>query len=331
MIDAWGISKQTLASNARDLICDPVDLLIVAGTWDVRCLSMVEVQWKEPASRVLLVEYANSGKSGRAQSYTDLLVEHFSTEACTRVSSISIDSSDLVVAWSDMKAAVLGAYAEAGRPIRIGLDITSVPRYVWLNLLGYAAETGVVSGFEFVYTAAHEYEYVDGPRIFSDGVWKPRAIATLGRGAQPSAESLLVVSGGFEGANTLRLVNALEPDRVLVALSSSENSEHDRDARRANAPLGQEYGLAGEVIQLPLSDVHASVNNLDRALGDQEQSPSRQLAISFLLCGSKISALAVGLYAVRREIAQIYFSDPQFRLETTASSIEWITCVSVTL
>jgi len=328
---AWGVSKQTLASSARDLMCDPVDILIVAGTWDVRCLSMVEVQWERPVPRVLLVKYANSGKSGRARSYTELLLEHFSAESSARVSDISIDSSNLVAAWSDMKAAVLDAYVEVGRPIRIGLDITSVPRYVWLNLLGYAAETGVIAGFEFVYTAAHEYEYVDGPRIFSDGVWKPRAIATLGRGAQPSAESLLVVSGGFEGANTLRLVNALEPDRVLVALSSSQSIEHDRDARRANAPLAQEYGLAGEVIEFPLSDVSTSVANLDRALGALERGPSRELAISFLLCGSKISALVIGLYAIRRDIAQIYFSDPQFRLETTASSIEWITCVSVNL
>ncbi|MBT1684249.1 hypothetical protein [Curtobacterium flaccumfaciens] len=165
--------------------------------------------------------------------------------------------------------------------------------------------------------------------IFSEGEWRPRAIATLGNGASPSAESVLVVSSGFEGANTLRLVNALEPDRIMVGLSVGGNIEHEKLSKRNNARLGEQYQLAADVLEFPSINLARSLAVLKDATMNVTRPVHRDLALSFLICGSKLDALAIGLFALDNDVAQIYFSDPERRLETTASAVSWVTAVKV--
>ncbi len=229
------------------------------------------------------------------------------------------------------RRAVLNVYEAVGRPLRVAVDLNSVPRYLALSLLGFGAKTGVVASFSAIYSAARAYINESSSLSFTEGSWKPRAIPTLGEGAFPSARSVLVVSGGFEGDHTLRLVNALEPDRVIVALTTGIRVEHDRMAQRASVNLAEDYLLAeGGVVTLPAQDLASSVEKLEASLSRFSEE-GEDVALSFLLSGTKIAALAMGLYAVDHGVAQVYYAEPERRLESSAVEIEWHTVVTIAL
>ncbi|WP_188437606.1 hypothetical protein [Microbacterium murale] len=245
---------------------------------------------------------------------------------------LDVDSADLVSAWLAVRRSVSSIYESLGRPLRIAIDLNSVPRYVALSLLGFGARTGLIDTYSAVYTAARRYETTSGPAAFTEGTWIPRAIPTLGDGASPSARSVMVIAGGFEGEHTRRLVNALEPDRVLVALSTGIDEQHERAARRASAGVAEEYLVDKDgVLYLPSNDMSGCLEVLERALAPIIADPEDPAAVSFVLCGTKVAALAMALYAIEHPVAQVYYSDPERRLESSAAEIAWYTVVRVRL
>ncbi|WP_141677827.1 hypothetical protein [Microbacterium oleivorans] len=325
------IVSQSVAVDSIEVSIEDVDLLIGGATWDARCLVVNDISYRNRVTHAMLLTFEDRGTSGRVDIHEGLLREGMSRVSDNPLLTLQIDTSALVGAWAMFRRAVLNVYEAVGRPLRVAVDLNSVPRYLALSLLGFGAKTGVVASFSAIYSAARAYINESSSLSFTEGSWKPRAIPTLGEGAFPSARSVLVVSGGFEGDHTLRLVNALEPDRVIVALTTGIRVEHDRMAQRASVNLAEDYLLAeGGVVTLPAQDLASSVEKLEASLSRFSEE-GEDVALSFLLSGTKIAALAMGLYAVDHGVAQVYYAEPERRLESSAVEIEWHTVVTIAL
>lgn len=322
--------SQTKAKISKQIIVDHVDLVIAAATWDRRCLTISELAYRERPDRALLLRFKDKGSSGAVERHEGLLLEELSSITGGLVSRMDVDVDDLKSAWASFRRFMLEAYRTNGRPLKVVLDLNSVPRYLALSLFGLAWRSGVCSDITAVYSAAKTYQH-ESPGQFTAGQWMPMAIPTLGEGAPASSRSHLIVSAGFEGDHTRRLVSALEPDQLSIVLTAGIGADHEMVARQANSALAAEYLLGkNDIVWLPAGDVGAALASLRthlRASGQRDDHST--VAHSFLLSGSKLASLAVALYSLEEEVAQVYYSAPDARLEAGAAEIEWITAVKV--
>jgi hypothetical protein len=331
-VRSFGSIQQQVDPEPGSVTLPQVDVLLCAGTWDRRSISVTEIGLPDEIPYVVLLRYADRGTSGRVDQYESVLYRYMASVSLNAPVVVDVDSRDLVAAWLAVRGAIVGIYESLGRPLKVGIDLNSVPRYVVLSLLGYGFRTGLISDLSALYSAAKSYESISGRTSFTEGSWRPRAVPTLGEGVTSSARSLVVISAGFEGEHTRRLVNALEPDQVIIALSEGIDEEHDRASRKASVRVAEEY-LVGDsgIVFLPAFDVKSSLTTLHDVLMERIQASSIPTAVSFVLCGTKISAFAMGIYALDGPVAQVYYSDPERRLEATADEIAWHSIVSVHL
>lgn len=299
------------------------DFILSAASWDVRCVRMMDHCTNLRTSFLAIVEYANQGTSGRSGSHLALLKSQADAVSDHPPAVLRLDSEDILSSWRTLRVLLQDIFRNIGRPLRLLVDLTSLPRYLSLGLLGYGLTSGFAVELDYYYARALSYE--TGPLFdsFTSGRWLPWPIVGLGRPTRARSRTHLVVSAGMEGAKTRKLVNALEPDRISVVFSSPGASEEvERRSRLENQSLIDAYLVPPEqVLDLPLSvpEAHAALEELRRPeLEAHEAFPE---VTSFLLCGSKPHALAMAIASMREGCGDVLYVRPEAHEETSAVEI----------
>ena len=314
------IIEHDFKADPSELRPNGIDLVIAGATWDSRCRRVLEMNWGDGFDESLLVTYFDQGKTGRTVENAEFLRARLEKVARRSAQSVLIDSSDVNGSWAIAKRSLVETYLRVGRPLSVLVDVNSVPRFISLALLGYGARSGVISEFYASYTAAAHYDPTDASTEtkFTHGQWLPISIAPLGTGAPPSSRSHLIVSAGFEGTNTRRLVNALEPDRISLAIPTGVSAENDRTSLRVNSVLADEYLLdADAVITCPVLDIRATIRALQPLASPRLGSGATSTTeyASFLLCGPKTVSLAMAVVSLDTPISQVYYPSPDRHAE----------------
>lgn len=289
------ISCVSSVSSTFDGVPGRFDLVVATSSWDERALVITTAP--VDAHTVVFVTFENRGVSGRRQKHDAAIIEWARTNAET-VERVHGASEDVRAMWRDLRALIDRRRAALERPLRVLLDLSVCPRYLALATLQACIGTGVADEIVFTYAEAQypaEQQRGDRYELFTSGRWETLAVPGLVGRYDPSLESHYVVSVGFEGSKTRRVVTRADPDR-LTALFPDPAVAPDYVARTMsnNAPMFDEWGIsASDLVRAGAADAVGAW----RALVDCGRLEAN--ANYFFLCaGTKPHALAMGLLAL---------------------------------
>ncbi|MGU3649848.1 hypothetical protein [Mycolicibacterium sp. A43C] len=320
--------SERVENDAGGLIDGSFDLVIVGASWDKRCRTVVDSPDLAAHSTALL-RYASSGISGTSSTSYELLLAHLSPRTRNPVATLNVDSALMIDTWSEIRKAAVQAYVELGRPLNIAVDLSSVPRYVSMGLLGFGYKSGCAARMTFWYSAAKSYRALSdvtkapGVSQFTLGSWLPQPIPVLSRPTSGSAPMRLLVSTGLEGSLTLGLVDDLEPARVRLVYSTGNNRDIVSKVREENAVLEDSYFVQEtDRVDWSLFDVSGLsaeiVKTIDETCFDQH---GRLLEHSLLICGPKTHALAFSIAACQSDVKNVFFGLAETRREVTGDPV----------
>lgn len=313
--------------SAEGVVSGVYDIVVVGASWDVRCRTAIQFTGLSGGTAIML-SYKNKGSTGRSTESQELLSGFFALRMSDYI-LLDVDSAEMVPTWASVRQAVVDVYARLGRPLRIAIDLSSVPRYVSLGLLGFCARTGCASWMTFWYTAAnsyaveHETETVIDTAKFTIGRWLPQPIPALSRPTAGGKPMHLIVSAGAEGSLTQRMVEDLEPGRLTVIYSNSDENDLLKWVKGENRSLEQAFVLRPEdAREWPLFDIGGLIAELLRDIKVNDfDDRGRKVEHSLLVCGSKPHALAFAVAACMADVKNVFFGLAEVRRETTAAEI----------
>lgn len=206
---------------------------------------------------------------------------------------------------------------KAGRPLKVFLDITCVPKSYLLFLLGLGFSCNYFSRLDCVYSEG-AYALVDlsgepagGEKargLISEGEWESLQVPYLGaERAIPSARDLFVTMGGEIGLS-LPFIEKYEPTKlglVLIKESLTQTPEKLLPSERAalNELLAEPNVLRKDV---GLCDVIALTREAIAFCAESQVD-----AVSGIALGAKPHALALGIAALSQENLEIVCRIPK--------------------
>lgn len=327
------LGKTTVVDRNEALGLTEADLYIGAAGWDMRS-TVITGEDRAVFLESLLITYTDAVSAEAEALNEQALVDYLSVKSIRPPDVITLNSSEVEAGWRVIQHMLYAAYSRIGHPLRVVVDLTSIPRFWTMSAMAFLSRTGVGSTITFIYADAVGYDVVrdgDHNHSFTSGEWEPIPVPGLGQIVRSSAQSHLVVSGGFEGAKIRRLVHALEPDRVSLVLASG-NQEHEDQSRRANDQLVEQFKLGPlDVLLVPYADLGESLTLIqqlvEKDLGSQEPNPH----LSFLLSGPKIVSLAMSIISLDWEVSQVYYPSPERHNRSSASAISTKSAAEVRL
>lgn len=324
-LDIGTISIRSLATESIDAATEGrFDIGFVFPSWDTRCTSFAESKTLYLDSAVEIA-YENKGASNRFAQNRQIAIDGLSSLA-SKVSKIDASLENMQVCARRMFNAIEEEANAKERPVKVFFDMSTASRYYVLSTLATALRSGIVSDFVFFYPEGEYFAAATEQSergIFSGGKWETVAVPGLNGEFFTGKPYSLLVSIGFEGAKTLRVVNKLEPSQVSVLIPSPGFSEE-----YAKKTIEQNKRLIDDFVRTEDDTICAEAGNLVdalRKLQASEQGLSEQQNLVFLCCGTKPHSLALGIRAFEMETPLVYYNKPSRHIEnaTVATGRYW--------
>jgi hypothetical protein len=313
------IKNESWHDDAKNVVTGEYDLALVAAGWDSRCLSILESETFS-SEHGIVIFYADKGKSGRSVSNETLLRDGMTRRCDLPPQIIEVDSSDALSTWRRVRREIVDIYKSANRPLRVLIDISTLPRYISMSLLGFGEKSGIFSEITIYYQAATEYSLGTSTDdlVFSAGELRPMPVIGLGTPGLARGASHLIVSVGFDGSKISRLVDSLEPDRLSLLFAEPGTSRtNERLAREQNRELINSYRVpASQIFSSAASSIQQTVSRLIEVTAEPfNRKDGRSEVRSILVCGTKTHAIAIAIYALSVPIKNVYYAQPKSHRE----------------
>ncbi|MCA4722165.1 hypothetical protein [Mycolicibacterium fortuitum] len=320
--------NEVVRQDPTGLMDGSFDLIIVGASWDRRCRTLIASTDLVTHSAVL-IRYANTGVSGSSDASLEFLNSFVSPRTKNSVEILALDSAAMVDTWTEIRKAVVQTCGDLRRPMHIAVDLSSVPRYISMGLLGFGYKSGCAAQMTFWYSAAKDYRVLSdvakstGSSQFTVGSWLPQPIPVLSRPTSGSAPMHLLVSTGLEGSLTLGLVDDLEPARVQLVYSTGNDSSLTNRVHRENAVLEDAYLIEdGDRVDWPLFDACGLAAEIVKGMDEKHfDQHGRLLEHSLLMCGPKTHALAFAVAACQSDVKNVFFGLAENRREVTGDPV----------
>ena len=289
--------KQSGPHTSIDL-CRSYDLVLSALSWERRATAAISAI-KNLEGPLTLLKFASSSEQMEAAKAEGL--KSFQT-LTTDISVVDLDSSTNFQKNADRLVDLITERVTlAGRPIKVLIDITCMPKAYSLFLMGMGFANGYISRIDCIY-AEGAYSLADpnteqnnnpDPRgIISDGEWASLQVPYFSADvAIPNRRDIIVAMGGEIGLS-LPFIEKYEPVRLSLALITESIVQKPElllpgERTALNDLLSEPNAVR---INVPLCDVSALVTH---AVTFARNSMSE--VVSAIALGSKPHALALGL------------------------------------
>jgi hypothetical protein len=98
-----------------------------------------------------VVKFAEEGTSGRRPEH-DAALSRFAADHAVKMVDLARRPTSAVDNWRDMiTSLVLSARQELGRALDVVVDVSCLPKYYMLTLLGFCLSSGSVRSLKFFY------------------------------------------------------------------------------------------------------------------------------------------------------------------------------------
>lgn len=302
------------------------DLLVLTSSWERRCIEVARVRHGRYAAAAVIT-FMEEGTSGRRAEHDTALVR-LAGEHAASVTSLGCYSVSNVERWRNALAEfVAGIRIELGRPLDIVIDVSCLPKYYMLTLLGYCMSSGSVRSLRLLY-AEGRYAPSDGntslsaDHSFTDGSWRSLPVPYLEGRLAPDKKVEVVASIGFETFQARKLIRAYEAERHCLVtpypgFSAEYSDQSEKEARALAANLDVDER---EILRCPAGDAAATadivIDVLDRCGRFKEVG---------LCLGTKPHAIGFGVAALIRPDFTLVcrMPDRYVETETPATGIMW--------
>jgi hypothetical protein len=304
------LASSRSSTVAGDLFGDSYDLALFAGSWDSRCLAVTGAA-RFAAKQSILISFAENDAMGKeAQAENGRALGHFLAHIGSCVHPLP-DVSEDVEKEFDRLWALVRTLVASGRA-RCFVDLSACPRFYTLGVIAGLISTGLASRIDVLYAEAtypslgHSPHPSDVP--FSIGRWNCIPIPFLRGPFEPSRPRFHVVSVGFEGGKTLRLLEREEATRVAVIYPiPGVTAEYDREVIERNRPVMSAFGVPdARTLSAPAGDAVAAWK---AAVRHRVAAPKGE--VRYLCCGTKAHSLGLALSAISTRDATVMYNLPE--------------------
>ncbi len=190
---------------------EPDDFLILAASWEQRCLGLAQKLAGYRCAHVLMTIYDGRSEK-RAENIKKLrkiLPKIGRLKELEATHSSPIENVRETIEFIRK--------LKLKRLPRITLDASSFTRKHLLQLLQGLDLANLLGACHIYHTEAQNYHTQDNESM-SEGVSSIKAIETFGGEIRPSRDSLLIIFLGFEGRRALAFWENLEPNRTIAVI-----------------------------------------------------------------------------------------------------------------
>jgi hypothetical protein len=312
------------ANDPATLLQGEFDLVVLSSSWDRRSVCVAQAKTFYAEHGILLL-FSTRDDRGLRESHDRILTDYLN-DSCSERHVISGDSADYRRMWPEFENQVISVRTQVGRPLRILVDLSTCPRYFSLGLLARAIRGGIADRVSFFYaegTYPEEASDEDKHELFTAGGWEAVAIPGLEGEWDPEKRRMYLVSVGFEGSKTLRLISRAEPDRVaLLFPDPGVREEYVKRTWENNKPIIDAFRIQStEIIRAPAGDAIFAWS----AIASQSPDNDTQDNVYYVCCGTKSHSLALGLRALALQTpAVLYIAPDRHRVvDTSPLGIYW--------
>jgi hypothetical protein len=287
----------------------PDDVLIIAASWEQRCLGLPRKMRNDSCRHVLMSIY--DGESQKREQNVKQL-----RELLPKIGEVTeLDAKHGSPIENVRKTIEFIRNLRLNRMPRITLDVSSFTRKHLLQLLQGLELAGFLGNCNLYHTEALDYHTQDNDSM-SEGVSSVKAIETFGGEIRPSRDSLLILFLGYEGRRALASLENLEPNRTIAVIPDPPS----RDDWKGRAEAQHHYLLSC----LPAGVRFKSHALLPSSSEELLQEISRNPAFSpakynYFVSPMGTKAQLVGLYRYWRrhpgELTVVYASPGRYREE----------------
>lgn len=302
------------------------DLLILTSSWERRCVEVARVR-HGPYAAAAVVTFAEKGTSGRRAEH-DAELARLAAEHAGNVADLGRHSVSDVESWRNALAElVAGTRIALGRPLDMVVDVSCLPKYFMLTLMGYCVSSGSVRSLRLLY-AEGRYAPSDGntslapDHAFTEGSWRSLPVPYLEGRLSPDKKVEVIASIGFETFQARKLIRVYEAERHRLVTpypgfspEYGDQSEKEAKALATNLDLSER-----EILRCPAGDAAAAadivVEVLDRGGRFKEVG---------LCLGTKPHAIGFGVAALIRPDFTLVcrMPDRYVETETPATGVMW--------
>ncbi|MCH8043055.1 MAG: hypothetical protein IID44_04990 [Planctomycetes bacterium] len=315
--------KSRRSESVPDLARGEFDYALFSSSWDKRCLSVTCATELRAANCSVVIPDLRD-VSGLMDKHDPLLLQFASKIG--KCKELRGDSRDVDGLWNQLLQHVLDVHRELARPLRIFIDLSTCPRFLSLGLLSQAVLSGIASEVTVFYSEGdypEEESEEDQHELFTAGGWDAVPVPGLEGEWDPDKKRAYLVSVGFEGSKTLRLVSRKEPDEVsLLFPDPGVKPEYVDRTRKRNAPLIKRFRIPDDrIIRSDAGDAIEAWKRLEEA---SIERPDEQ-NVYYVCCGTKPHSLALALRALTlRYPALLYIVPDRHRVvDVDALGVFW--------
>jgi hypothetical protein len=311
------------ASSSR--VSDPAeidgnyDLMVLVSSWDSRCACLASSKALS-AQRAILLLFDTRDSFGLRDKH-DAILEGFCKSASRKYIPIRRASTNLESIWTEICANMREMLVELCRPLRVLLDLSTCPRYYAGAILAECFKTGLARSATVFYA---EGRYPEQPDVtFSQGGWRAVAVPGLDGRYDPRKKRFYLVSVGWEGWRTLRVVSRADPDQVSVLFPDpGVRPDYVAEAQKENRDLITEYCIPEpHIIRTAAADAIGAW----KALSERSIEQPDKYNVTYLVTGTKPHAVALALRAIVLEYPALVYVVPEEHsvLRTEPNGVFW--------
>lgn len=286
------------------------DLVLTTLSWEQRAPhAFVSAPRMAPEVTTVWFESTSKEIDRRKAEQFELLQSHFDTVDELRLSK----ATEIEQNFETFRKFVEDKYSTIGRPLKVLVDISCMPKNYLLFLLGLGFVNDYFACFDCVYSAGN-YDLVSEPEesadevgrihraLTSKGDWTSRQLPFFGgRDVFPKSRDLLVSMGGELGL-AVPFVTKTEPSKLTLVYIEETAPSEERDMleseKLAFRELMAEPGVTSQ--NIGLNDV-LSVAQYAQTIVDDSESD----CVSMMVLGAKSHALAFGLVALANDRVEV--------------------------
>ena len=227
----------------------------------------------------------------------DIVISDYCHSVAESTKPLTGSAIDVKTMWEVLYSNVISMLKSLRRPLRILIDISTFPRFYFGALCAMGIKMGLCESLTLFY-AEGEYP-ITLPKqeiAFTGGNWLTIPIPGLVGEYDPGKSRFYMVSIGFEGWKTLRVVSRADPERVSILFPEPGfNESYVERTITNNQDLFDQYRIPPEqVVKAHAGDAIGAWKALSL---EKLERPATENTF-YLCCGTKPHSLALVLRAI---------------------------------
>ncbi|MEL4304378.1 hypothetical protein [Methanococcoides sp. LMO-2] len=309
--------------NKSEGIDGNFDLFFFSVGWESRCTKIAEYdQGRFNFKSAIILSFNLNDEKGYLDSYMDKITSFAEKKSVFVNVGEAVDNYDnLDFIGRKLEKIIINHFNTLNRPLKIGFDISSCPRYFYLRILGFCLKYNITQKISFFYSEG-VYKSSGKNFVHSEGDWKIVEMTDFSSSFDPEYQNFYVVAAGFEGSKYRNLIYQYEPDEIgILVPKPGFKPEYVKKSIIEYEILRDKYYIPDEnIVEAPAGDAVAAWKALTNSHLNKDN-----YNITYLTVGPKPHVLAMGVHGFLSKNIIITYRVPDgyTRMEVEASKNFW--------